>query len=571
MPLDDSPCANNPASEDPIRTVADALDRLETLSSLNHAKRQRYRSSLTSACRLLELPAERLAFTRAALIGGIRALHPTRCGLSCKRLQNLGSDLRAVIRLLLGDRHHWLHGYPLTAEWATVIDSIPSRWDRMSPAAFARFASYRGIRPAGVDDDVVLEYLAFLTTEQICRNAELKVRNLRSLWNRLGREVEGWPAIVLPVTDRRRERSWTLPWAALSASLKADSDACFGYGGDNQLFSDKPGRALRPSTLRLRLDGIRACATAAVRATGCDPADLELLADLLKLDTLKALTYWLRDKSGLKPQSVALHLKALRVAAKHHVRAPTEVQRALAQAIRKIEPPKRERLSMTERNRIGLRQFDNPEILASLLRYPANTHRRIAALPRIGRRDALDMAFALAVEIELMVPIRIQNLAGLHLDRHLLWNRGASADTLHILIPGEEVKNGQNLMFQLPVLTIRLLRFYLDRCRPLLCGPENRYLFPGRGAAAKLPANFGKQVVGRLQRDLGIEMHMHLFRHLAGKLVLNSPHGSYELVRQLLGNRSMEVILGNYTGEEVQDNLRRYGEMIQQMRSGEGS
>jgi hypothetical protein len=78
-------------------------------------------------------------------------------------------------------------------------------------------------------------------------------------------------------------------------------------------------------------------------------------------------------------------------------------------------------------------------------------------------------------------------------------------------------------------------------------------------------------VVGRLQRDLGIEMHMHLFRHLAGKLVLNSAHGSYELVRQLLGNRSMEVILGNYTGEEVQNNLRRYGELIQRLRSGGGS
>jgi hypothetical protein len=571
MPLDDSLCAVIPDLQHPIRTVADALDRLDSLPGLGRAERRRYRSALTRACRRLGQPAEFLGFTKAALIGPIKALHPARCGLARKSLQNLVSDLQTVFRLLLGDRHHWFHGYPLTAEWAALIDHIPSPWDRMVLAAFARFTSYRGIRPAGVDDDIVLEYLAFLTTEQICRNAERKVRNLRSLWNRLGREIDGWPATVLPVTDRRRERSWMLEWPFLPPSLKADADACFGYAGDDQLFSDKPGRALRPNTLRLRLDGIRACTTAAVRATGRDPADLKLLADLLELETLKALIYWLRDKSGLKPQSVALYLKALRVAAKHHIEAPAEVQRALAQAIRRIEPLKRERLSMTERNRLRLRQFDNPEILSSLLRYPANTHRWIAALPRIGRMDALDMAFALAVEIELMVPIRIQNLAGLHLDRHLLWNRGASADTLHILIPGEEVKNGQNLMFQLPASTIRLLQFYLDRCRPLLCGPENRFLFPGRGAAAKLPGNFGKQVVGRLKRDLGIEMHMHLFRHLAGKLVLNSPHGSYELVRQLLGNRSMEVILGNYTGEEVQDNLRRYGEMIQQMRSGEGT
>lgn len=569
MPLDDSLCAVIPDLQHPIRTVADALDRLDTLPGLGRAERRRYRSALTRACHRLGQPAELLGFTKAALIGPIKALHPARCGLARKSLQNLVSDLQAVFRLLLGDRHHWFHGYPLTAEWAALIDRIPSPWDHMVPAAFARFAGYRGVRPTDVSDDFMAEYLAFLAAEQFCRNPATKVRNLKALWNRLLEEIAGWPAVILSVTDHRREQSWALDWPSLAVSLKTETDDCFGYTGDDQLFSDKPRKALRPSTVRLRLDGIRVCATAAVRATGRDPATLGSIADLLDLDTLKALIYWLRDKSGLKPQSVALHLKALRVAAKHHVKAPAEVQRALAQAIRKIEPPKRERLAMTERNRIRLRQFDNPEILASLLRYPANTHRRIAALPRIGRTDALDMAFALAVEIELMVPIRIQNLAGLHLDRHLLWNRGASADTLHILIPGKEVKNGQNLMFQLPATTIRLLQFYLDRCRPILCGPENRFLFPGRGAAAKLPANFGKQVVGRLKRDLGIEMHMHLFRHLAGKLVLGSPHGSYELVRQLLGNRSMEVILGNYTGEEVQDNLRRYGELIQQMRSGE--
>src|SRR4051812_37413328 len=112
MSLDDSLCANNPASEAAIRTVADALRRLDTLPGLNHGRRQQYRSALTSACRLLEIPAEHLGFTKAALIGGIKSLHPTRCDLSHKRLQNLGSDLQAVIRLLLGDRHHWFHGYP---------------------------------------------------------------------------------------------------------------------------------------------------------------------------------------------------------------------------------------------------------------------------------------------------------------------------------------------------------------------------------------------------------------------------------------------------------------------------
>jgi hypothetical protein len=42
-----------------------------------------------------------------------------------------------------------------------------------------------------------------------------------------------------------------------------------------------------------------------MRATGRDSATLRSIADLLDIETLKALIYWLRDRSGLKPQSVA--------------------------------------------------------------------------------------------------------------------------------------------------------------------------------------------------------------------------------------------------------------------------
>ena len=101
MPLDDSPCAAIPDVKSPIRTVADALDRLCTLPDLDPAKTRRCCSALTSACRLLDRPADHLGFTKAALIGPTKALHPARCGLSRKRLQNLVCDLQMVFRLLL--------------------------------------------------------------------------------------------------------------------------------------------------------------------------------------------------------------------------------------------------------------------------------------------------------------------------------------------------------------------------------------------------------------------------------------------------------------------------------------
>lgn len=53
------------------------------------------------------------------------------------------------------------------------------------------------------------------------------------------------------------------------------------------------------------------------------------------------------------------------------------------------------------------------------------------------------------------------------------------------MLEAHEVKNGQELAFELPPSSARLLDLYVREYRPRLMGPDNRFLFPGKGAGHK--------------------------------------------------------------------------------------
>ena len=79
----------------------------------------------------------------------------------------------------------------------------------------------------------------------------------------------------------------------------------------------------------------------------------------------------------------------------------------------------------------------------------------------------------------------------------------------------------------------------------------------------------------RIQRCIrercGLAMHPHLFRHLAGKLTLDTQPGAYGLVRDMLGHKSVNTTTSYYAGMETKGALQRYDEQVLRLRDGEAS
>jgi integrase len=78
-----------------------------------------------------------------------------------------------------------------------------------------------------------------------------------------------------------------------------------------------------------------------------------------------------------------------------------------------------------------------------------------------------------------------------------------------------------------------------------------------------------RQISETIWKETGLRMHTHLFRHLAGFLILRENPGEFETVRLLLGHRSFETTSRFYSAMDQAAAFRRYDEIVSQYLSPE--
>jgi integrase len=76
-----------------------------------------------------------------------------------------------------------------------------------------------------------------------------------------------------------------------------------------------------------------------------------------------------------------------------------------------------------------------------------------------------------------------------------------------------------------------------------------------------------EQVVRAVRQGTGIELHPHLFRHIAGKLLLDEHPGDQGTVQRMLGHNSIRTTMATYTGAETRAAIRRYDEVVLGLRA----
>ena len=81
-------------------------------------------------------------------------------------------------------------------------------------------------------------------------------------------------------------------------------------------------------------------------------------------------------------------------------------------------------IGLTEKNQALLRKFDDPRLLAALLDLPDELWRAARRNLATSRWPFIELQTALAIDILLNVPMRMQNLTSLEFDVHLHWPQG---------------------------------------------------------------------------------------------------------------------------------------------------
>jgi integrase len=162
-------------------------------------------------------------------------------------------------------------------------------------------------------------------------------------------------------------------------------------------------------------------------------------------------------------------------------------------------------------------------------------------------QDLAKAEAALAIGILTFMPIRLENLTGLTIGKHL-YLRSEPHSPSALEIPGSETKNGMPREFDVPPHLEQMLLEFRAAFAPRIPGHAPAAIFVNIDGSPKTKAGVRRLIVSYLKARCGIEFNPHAFRHLAGKLILDQETGEYEQVRQLLGNRRLETTIKYYVG-----------------------
>jgi integrase len=133
---------------------------------------------------------------------------------------------------------------------------------------------------------------------------------------------------------------------------------------------------------------------------------------------------------------------------------------------------------------------------------------------------------------------------------------------LHVVVPGEQVKNRKRIEHPLPAISVKLIMRYLQDFRPHLTSRGNTALFPGKSGGAKRQNVLRSQISHTVYAHTGLKVNPHLFRHIDAKLYLDRNPGGYEVVRLVLGHRSSATTRRFYSGTETAAAVRHFDETI---------
>jgi integrase len=92
--------------------------------------------------------------------------------------------------------------------------------------------------------------------------------------------------------------------------------------------------------------------------------------------------------------------------------------------------------------------------------------------------------------------------------------------------------------------------------------PAATWCSPGAMGGPKNRNRLGEQISLTILKETGLKMHPHLFRHLGAFLYLEQEPGGYEVVRRMLGHKSINTTVSNYVGFEAPAAVRHFDDTI---------
>lgn len=541
-------------------SFANAIEAIAAATELSLQTRRQWCSALRGLARCLDRPPESIPARFSAVRNKMLALKYPPFGWTAKTLANTKSTAKAALLWFRREEGLGIDGVPMTPAWATLHRGLGDRSTRYRLAPLMRFCSAIGIAPAAVDDDVLGRFLRHRESTST-RVGDLAVRRvIVRLWNGCVGTIEGWPEKTLEVPPLKRRGG--LAWQDLPEGWRSDVDAYLKFL--TAIHRDNNGRRLAPctgTTLTTRKRELLAGANMAVQA-GVPLQSLTSLAAMLRPEvaTIIINAYWQRD--GDVPASYTINLAVrFEAIARQMGWLSADELKDLADLRYAMEQHRED--GMTEKNLAVVRAVLTPGVWARVAKLPGQLMQQARTMQKSAPvRAAILTQIAVAVAILLVAPVRLGNLAAIRLDVNLI-KPGGPDSSYWLRFPKFDVKNKQALQFVFNDRLTKLIDEYVSDFRPaLMKGKNHDWLFPGRSTEHKEKIGFSTQIVDQVERATGMRITVHQYRHAAAAMILKQRPGEYELVRQLLGHKSVETTKRFYLDLETTAASEIYTEIV---------
>ncbi len=163
---------------------------------------------------------------------------------------------------------------------------------------------------------------------------------------------------------------------------------------------------------------------------------------------------------------------------------------------------------------------------------------------------------AVVIEILNKIPLRLGNLIGLRLDRHLQRADPLRGRISRLSVPPTETKNKRAIDMPVSAETARFIDEWVRDFRPLVAAGDCIYLFPGHGTGNRpiSPQALGEAIKKVTREQAGVELSPHRF--------LAAYPGHFEEVRRLLVHAKVKTTIRHYAGTQHDAAMQRLGDAI---------
>jgi integrase len=543
-------------------TFADAITAITAASDLSAQTRRHWCSSMFGIAKAFDRPIEVIPARYSAVRARMAALHHVPLDWVPKTLANHKSNAKAALIWFAKEKDVLPHGVPLSPAWDRLCIHLTDPSTRYRLLALMRFCSGVHIEPDGVNEVVIDRYMDHRTRTTARPSDAASRRILARLWNAGIGRIEGWPQMRLAEPPIKTAEGAT--WDDFPQGLRTDIE---GYlTGLTRIRRDKAGHRSPPckqSTLTTRRRELVAAVRMAVKA-GVPIASLTSLRALIHPDVAEKIldAYWSRD--GEEPKTYTINLGSRFVALAHAIGGLDEdALRRLGDARFALEQYRED--GMTPKNLELIRQVLTDGVWARVVNLPEQLMRQARSQRHHAPvRAAVLAQIAVAVAIETVAPVRLGNLVNIRLSENLI-KPGGPHSTFWLTFPKYDVKNLTPLQFKLDETVTAIIDEYVHDFRPaLMRGSNADWLFPGRSGEHKEKISFSTQIVGQVHKSTGLRITVHQFRHAAGALILKHRPGEYELVRRILGHKSIQTTIDFYCSLETTQASEIFTEIVRQ-------